>query len=319
MIGYIYFITNKINGKKYIGKTNDIERRVSRHFSDLKSGSHHSHKLQRAFNKYGKENFVVTYEIYTEITEEALKKIEIDTIKREDSYYNGYNETFGGDGNTTLFDFETSVLIHQIGKRYEGVIHTLSRYFNCDRTTISNIFNRESLDIVHYNEEKLQELIKKIGLEEKNLKGNYKNNYSRKLTEEQVFMILSTVELKQYTRASCARAVGVSKDVVNCIFEGRTYKDEYKKYQLLTLEQKSKYANKFCKTTEVNKYAKDKKATTVKITQDIVNYILDNKDNMTQKAIGDKLGIDRKRVARIIHKESYLDLIKNWEIEHSSN
>lgn len=319
MVGYIYFITNKVNGKKYVGKTIDIERRLSRHFNDLKSGTHHSHKLQRAFDKYGKENFIVTYETYTAITEEELSKLEMDIIKREDSYCNGYNETLGGDGNTTLFDFETSVLIHQIGKRYEGVIHTLSRYYNCDRTTISGIFNRESLDIVHYNEEKLQELIKKIGLEEKNLKGNYKDNYSRRLTEEQVFMILSTVELKQYTKASCARAVGVNKDVVNCIFMGRTYKDEYKRYQLLTLEQKNKYADKFCETTEVNEYAKDRKATTVKMTQDIVNYILDNKDNMTQKAIGDELGIDRKRVARIIHKESYLDLIKNWEIEHSSN
>lgn len=319
MIGYIYFITNKINGKKYIGKTNDIERRLSRHFNELKSGSHHSHKLQRAFNKYGKDNFVVTYKIYTNTTEEELNKLEINAIKEENSYYDGYNETFGGDGHATFFDFETSVLVHQIGKKYDGVIHILSRYYDCDRATISSIFKRESLDMIAYDEEKLKKLIKKIGLEEKNLKENYKNNYSKKLTEEQVFMVLSTIELKQYTKASCAKAIGVSKDVINCIFSGRTYKNEYKKYQLLTLEQKTKYVNKFCNDTEIDKYGKNRKATTVQINQDIVNYILDNKDIMTQKAIGDKLGINRKRVARIIHKESYLDLIQNWEAAHSSN
>jgi len=72
MIGYLYIITNKVNGKKYIGKTNDINRRITRHFIDLKRGNHHSHKLQRAFNKYGKDNFIVTYDTFINISEEEL-------------------------------------------------------------------------------------------------------------------------------------------------------------------------------------------------------------------------------------------------------
>ena len=72
MIEYLYHITNLINNKTYIGKTNNIDRRISRHFSDLKKGQHHSHKLQRAFNKYGEKVFKVTYETFLDISEKEL-------------------------------------------------------------------------------------------------------------------------------------------------------------------------------------------------------------------------------------------------------
>ena len=37
---YIYKIENLKNGKKYIGLTNNIQRRRSRHFTDLKCNRH---------------------------------------------------------------------------------------------------------------------------------------------------------------------------------------------------------------------------------------------------------------------------------------
>ena len=53
----IYFIKNKITGKYYIGETIDYKNRISHHFTDLKYNNHHSHKLQNAYNTYGKDNF----------------------------------------------------------------------------------------------------------------------------------------------------------------------------------------------------------------------------------------------------------------------
>jgi len=53
----IYFIKNKVTNKYYIGETIDYSTRISHHFTDLKNNTHHSHKLQNAYNTYGKDSF----------------------------------------------------------------------------------------------------------------------------------------------------------------------------------------------------------------------------------------------------------------------
>lgn len=57
MTACIYKISNIVNGKFYIGSTNDYERRHQEHLRQLKLGIHHNLYLQRAFNKYGEANF----------------------------------------------------------------------------------------------------------------------------------------------------------------------------------------------------------------------------------------------------------------------
>lgn len=57
MKGYIYIIRNRINGKFYLGSTNNYHKRKLRHFNKLKKQKHHSIYLQRAFNKYSEKNF----------------------------------------------------------------------------------------------------------------------------------------------------------------------------------------------------------------------------------------------------------------------
>jgi group I intron endonuclease len=53
----IYTIINKITKKEYIGSSKNIKRRFNKHKSDLKNKKHHSYLFQRAWNKYGEENF----------------------------------------------------------------------------------------------------------------------------------------------------------------------------------------------------------------------------------------------------------------------
>lgn len=57
MTAGIYHIVNKVNGKKYIGSSIEIEKRWAHHKSQLSRGIHHNIHLQRAFDKYGEENF----------------------------------------------------------------------------------------------------------------------------------------------------------------------------------------------------------------------------------------------------------------------
>lgn len=59
-LGGLYEIRNTVNGKIYIGSTNNLLRREKEHFKELRKGEHHSITLQRAFDKYGEESFVFT-------------------------------------------------------------------------------------------------------------------------------------------------------------------------------------------------------------------------------------------------------------------
>ena len=53
----VYKITNLVNGKVYIGSSVNIKSRKWKHFYSLSHNKHQNQHLQRAYNKYGKENF----------------------------------------------------------------------------------------------------------------------------------------------------------------------------------------------------------------------------------------------------------------------
>lgn len=53
----VYTIINIINTKFYIGSSTNIEKRWRQHIYELNSRRHDNEYLQRAWNKYGQENF----------------------------------------------------------------------------------------------------------------------------------------------------------------------------------------------------------------------------------------------------------------------
>ena len=59
MISGIYQIRNSVNGKLYVGSSMDVRSRWATHRRELARGTHHSIKLQRAWNKYGCDSFAL--------------------------------------------------------------------------------------------------------------------------------------------------------------------------------------------------------------------------------------------------------------------
>jgi group I intron endonuclease len=55
----VYAIINMVNQKKYVGSSNNIKKRWISHKTRLNNSTHHSDFLQRAWNKYGKDNFTL--------------------------------------------------------------------------------------------------------------------------------------------------------------------------------------------------------------------------------------------------------------------
>lgn len=95
---YVYEIVNLKNNKKYIGITNNVKRRFSRHLSALRYNKHVNAKLQRAFNKYGELAFKFNIIEKTLCSSEELANKETYYIKYFDSFNNGYNLSYGGEG-----------------------------------------------------------------------------------------------------------------------------------------------------------------------------------------------------------------------------
>lgn len=98
----VYKITNKVNGKVYIGQSISLKVRWKEHMNSLKRGDSHSILLQRAWNKYGQDNF--SFEILELCTEDMLDEIETKYILLYDSCNNGYNVESGGNRNKHLAD-----------------------------------------------------------------------------------------------------------------------------------------------------------------------------------------------------------------------
>lgn len=92
----IYSITNNVDGKVYIGQSQDVDKRCRYHFIILRNGNHINKHLQNAYNKYGENSF--TFDIIEECCVDSLDEREIFYIEKLKAFNNGYNMTIGGGG-----------------------------------------------------------------------------------------------------------------------------------------------------------------------------------------------------------------------------
>ena len=101
-MAYIYQITNDINGKIYIGKTEfSLEKRFKEHCQDAFREKCEKRPLYAAMRKYGIEHFHIELIEETDIPEEREKY----WIEEKQSFKFGYNATLGGDGKK-LIDYD---------------------------------------------------------------------------------------------------------------------------------------------------------------------------------------------------------------------
>lgn len=107
----VYAIKNKLNEKMYVGSSRQHkDNRWKAHLKALRNNKHHSDKLQRAWNKYGEENF--EYIILEELqnNEDQFDKEQY-WIDHYDSFENGYNSA--PSANKVIMAEETKEKIRQ--------------------------------------------------------------------------------------------------------------------------------------------------------------------------------------------------------------
>lgn len=182
MKGIIYKITNKVNGKSYIGQTRyTLEFRWKQHQHKRDNTYFHN-----AIRKYGVDKFDI--KILEECNYEDLNSREIFYIAKYNTFKEGYNLTIGGDGNRRLLLDES---YDEIKELYLSGFSSnkIATLYNVDKASIVKIL--KSLDVkIRSNKLNInhQEFLE--------LERDYKSGYS--LRELAKRYDCSSVGLKEY-------------------------------------------------------------------------------------------------------------------------
>lgn len=140
-MGYIYLITNNINNKRYVGKTEKTpQERFKEHIDNAYSENDKNRPLYKAFKKYGVDNFSLSV-LESDVPSKELATRERYWIKKLDTYQKEYNATKGGDG-ISLYDKEE---IYQYYKQNNLSIIDTARYFHCDRRVVRSALREHNI------------------------------------------------------------------------------------------------------------------------------------------------------------------------------
>lgn len=196
-MAFIYKITNKINGKLYIGKTEEtVEKRFKQHLSECNKDRCKNRPLYRAIRKYGKENFEVSL---IEETDDPCNR-EVFWIEFYESFGNGYNATKGGDGSSYV---DKDIVI----------FHLINTTRNCSEVARLTGYDNSTC--------------RKIAIEN-NLYVKYKVKgvevYNSILTEELVLKIKQLYIPKKFGKRKIAKILNLPVDAVQHVITGRTWK-----------------------------------------------------------------------------------------------
>lgn len=156
MKGIIYKITNKVNGKSYIGQTRyTLEFRWRQHIHKKDNTYFHN-----AIRKYGPENF--TLEVLEECSTSNLNEREIFYIAKYNTFKEGYNLTTGGDGNRRLL-LDNSY--DEIKELYLSGFSSnkIATLYNVDKASIVKILKQLGVKIrsntLNINKQEFDELV----------------------------------------------------------------------------------------------------------------------------------------------------------------
>ena len=158
-MAYIYQITNQINGKIYIGKTErTIQERWREHCEDYLRERCYDRPLYRAMRKYGLFNFTIELLEETDNPEER----EIFWIEQKGSFKHGYNATMGGDGKKYI-DYDLVVATY----KNSGIIKETAKILGICEDTVHKILKQKDISIKptsEINKEKFSKMVSMYSL-----------------------------------------------------------------------------------------------------------------------------------------------------------
>ena len=206
-INYIYCYTNKQNGKKYVGQTNNIKRRYRQHKEDSFTNyndARYNQAIHCAIRKYGLDNFdFEILEVLENKTSEEVNERETYWIREKSSLApNGYNlkaigEANRGRNSSSLSDADKNEIRRRL--REKEPIREIAEDYLLSYSYVSQINTGERL----FSESE---------------------NYPLQSNRTEVYLYLKIIELLKDTMLSMnkiAETLGVSKDTVQRVNKGQ--------------------------------------------------------------------------------------------------
>jgi len=144
----IYLLTNKVNGKQYVGFSSNYEKRMNWYKSGAK-GSKRKSKIISALKKYGWDSFESEIIYTNDDVEYTLNVMENKYINEYNTYKEGYNLTEGGEGCLGWKPSEEDLL--RMSKNMKGDKNPFHKSKGRDNPMKGKKHKKESIELMKKN------------------------------------------------------------------------------------------------------------------------------------------------------------------------
>lgn len=235
----IYQIRNLINNIIYVGSASLLGNRKWQHFNQLILNNHPNKKLQNAFNKYGRENFIF----------EVLELCEKENLIHREQYYlnillcaNVNNTFFNKRGYNILRIAKNSVGFKhseetkkkiseiQIGKKVSQKVKDLLYYYSKDRIVSEETREKSRLAKLGFKHtEETKEKLRQINIGKKFSKEHVEKIINAQIKPVILINITINTIITFSSYKDCAKYLNISKGYVSYLIKNqKIFKKIYK-------------------------------------------------------------------------------------------
>lgn len=214
---YIYKITNNINGMCYIGQAKNYKNRFMTHKA-MNYGNEPNKKLYQAFKEFGINNFdfeVIDYG-------SNYNELEKYWIQYYDSFYNGYNQTQGGEQPPILQGEDNPFCTHS--DQTAQIVQNLLINTTLSSKKIGELTGYDDTTIIRIN----KGIIRKNNLLNYPLRKELTNDFKR----QRALNIIYDLQHTKLTQKQIGEKYGVSRTTVTAINNGQNHKYPNIKYPI---------------------------------------------------------------------------------------